>query len=116
MDIGIPSSSMVRLGGKSTDRTKPLTIREQGGSKLSPAQWDRINKAQVRLEEHESKLQNAFVHFFANTSKQQIIDYLEFAAEDLPFSEAFCVPVASNGETTVGKKGKAVSKFYLLDR
>lgn len=116
MDIGIPSSSMVRLGGKSTDRTKPLTIREQGGSKLSPAQWDRINKAQVRLEEHEEKLQNAFTHFSANTSKQQIIDYLEFAKEDLAFSEAFCVPVESEGETTVGKKGKAVSKFYLLDR
>ena len=26
MDIGIPSSAMVRLGGKSTDRTKPLII------------------------------------------------------------------------------------------
>jgi hypothetical protein len=94
----------------------PSRFVNPGGSKLSPAQWDRINKAQVRLEEHESKLQNAFVHFFANTSKQQIIDYLEFAEEDLPFSEAFCVPVASDGETTVGQKGKAVSKFYLLDR
>ncbi|KFZ16933.1 hypothetical protein V502_04820, partial [Pseudogymnoascus sp. VKM F-4520 (FW-2644)] len=113
MDIGIPSSSMVRLGGKSTDRTKPLTIREQGGSKLSPA---RINKAQDRLEEHKKKLQNAFRHFSANTSKQQIIDYLEFVEEDLPFFEGFCVPVGREGETTVGKKGKAVSKFYLLDR
>jgi hypothetical protein len=116
MDIDIPLSSMVRLGGKCTDRTKPLTIREQGGSKLSPAQWDRINKARVRLEEHEKKLHNAFTHYSSNTSKQQIIDYLEFADEDLPFSEAFCVPVNSGGETTVGKKGKAVSKFYLLDR
>ena len=116
MDIGIPSSSMVRLGGKSTDRTKPLTIREQTGSRLSPAQWGRIDKAKLRLDEHEKKLQNAFTHFSANTSKQQIIDYLEFADEHLPFSEVFTVPVESEGETTVGKKGKAVSKFYLLDR
>lgn len=69
MEIGIPSSSMVRLGGKSTVRTKPLTIREQAGSKLSPAQWDRINKAQVRLEEPEKKLQNASKQVSASTSK-----------------------------------------------
>jgi len=116
MDIGIPMSSMVRLGGKSTDRTKPLTIREQGGSKLGSAQWARVDKAKVRLEEHEKKLRNAFQRFSSNTSKQEILDFLEFADEDLPFSEAFGVPIDSEGETTVGKKGKAVSKFYLLDR
>jgi hypothetical protein len=116
MDIGIPSSSMIRLGGKSTDKTKPLTIREQAASKTSPNTWSQINKLELRLEENGKKLRNAFTHFSANTSKQQIIDYLEFAEEDLPFSEAFYMPEESEGETTVGKKGKAVSKFYLLDR
>lgn len=116
MDIGIASSSMIRLGGKSTDRTKPLTIREQGGSKLDPSQWDQIYKAQVRLEEHEKKLRHAFSQFSTNTTKQSILDYLVFADEDLPFSEAFSVPTNSNGEVVVGKKGRAVSQFYLLDR
>jgi hypothetical protein len=78
---------MVRLGGKCTDRTKPLTIREQGGSKLSPSQWAKINKLEIQLQEHEKKLREAFSRFFANTSKQQIMDYLEFADEDLPFFE-----------------------------
>lgn len=116
MDIGIASSSMIRLGGKSSDRTKPLTLREQAGSKLSPDQWDRINKAQVRLEEHEKNLRHAFAQYKANTSKQSLLDYLEFADEDLPFSEAFTVPTDYDGEIVVGKKGRAVSQFYLLDR
>lgn len=29
MDIGIPQTSMVRLGGKSTARTEPLTLRDR---------------------------------------------------------------------------------------
>jgi hypothetical protein len=39
MDIGIPSSDIVRLGGKSTDRTKALMIRKQTGAKLNQSQW-----------------------------------------------------------------------------
>lgn len=116
MDIGIPSSDMVRLGGKCTDRTKPLTVREQGGSKLSPSQWDKINKLEIQLEEHEKKLREAFARFSANTSKQQIMEYLEFADEDLPFFEIFSVPTENEGITRVGRRGKAVGKFYLLDR
>lgn len=116
MDIGIASSSMIRLGGKSTDRTKPLTIREQAGSKLTPSQWDQINKAQVRLEENGRKLRNAFAQYKANTTKESILDFLEFSDEELPFSDAFSVPTNNDGEVVVGKKGRAVSKFYLLDR
>jgi superfamily I DNA and/or RNA helicase len=44
------------------------------------------------------------------------MDYLEFADEDLPFSETFSVPIESEGITRVGRRGKAVGKFYLLDR
>lgn len=116
MDIGIPLESMIRLGGKSTTRTKPLMIREQAPSKTSQIQRTQINNIERRLENSGKMLRNAFACFSANTSKQQIIDYLEFAEEDLSFFDAFCVPEEDEGETIVGKKGKAVSKFYLLDR
>ncbi|TAQ88242.1 hypothetical protein B7494_g3417 [Chlorociboria aeruginascens] len=117
IDIGIPTSSLIRLGSKSTDKTKLLTLREQGSSKLNPSQWDQINKLEQKLQQHETRLKDAFMRYRANIQKGQLIDYLEFAPDNLPFFEAFSVPVeGSDGMTRVGKKGKAVNQYYLLDR
>lgn len=118
MDIGIPSSAMVRLGGKSTDRTKPLMIREQADVKLDATQWAQINRLKQKLQKHETRLQDAFMRFqAANLQKRQLMEFLEFSSEDLPFFDAFTVPKdAEDGMTRVGKKGKAIGPFYLLDR
>lgn len=118
MDIGIPSSAMVRLGGKSTDRTKPLMIREQAGGKLDQTQWARIDKLKQRLQKHETRLKDAFKRFrAANVQKIQLMEFLEFLSEDLPFFDAFTVPKEQeDGMIRVGKKGKPMSPFYLLDR
>ena len=118
MDIGIPSSDMVRLGGKSTVRTKPIMIREQGRVKLDPNQWGQIDKLKQRLLKHETRLQDAFKRFHSvNIQKKHLMEYLEFLSEDLPFFDAFTVPEdGTDGMTLVGKKGKAMSPFYLLDR
>jgi hypothetical protein len=118
LDIGIAPSDIIRLGGKSTPRTKPLTIREQGNSKLTSSQWDQVNKLEARLAKNGDRLGKAFQRYFSNISKAQIMDYLEFASEDMPFLQAFSVPdeIDSGGMTRVGKGGKAVGEFYLLDR
>ena len=118
MDIGIPSSAMVRLGGKSTDRTKPLMIWELAGVKLDQTQRAWINKLKQRLQKHETRLQDAFKRFWvANVQKIHLMEFLEFLSEDLPFFDAFTVPKdGEDGMTRVGKKGKAMSPFYLLDR
>lgn len=118
LSIGIPSSAMVRLGGKSTDRTKPLMIREQAGGKLDQTQWSRIDKIKERLEKHERRLQDAFDRFRAtNLQRIHLMQFLEFCSEDLPFFDAFTVPTdGEDGMTRVGKKGKAMDPFYLLDR
>lgn len=118
MDIGIPSSAMVRLGGKSTTRTKPLMIREQAGVKLDQTQWAQIDKLKQRLQKHESRLQDAFKRYrAANTQKIHLMEFLEFLSEGLPFFDAFTVPKdREDGMTRVGKNGKAMSPFYLLDR
>lgn len=118
MDIGIPSSAMVRLGGKSTDRTKPLMIREQANVRLNQTQWARIDKLKQRLQKHETRLQDAFKRFqTANVQKTHLMEYLEFLSDDLPFFDTFTVPRdGEDGMTRVGKKGKAMSPFYLLDR
>ena len=118
MDIGIPSTAMVRLGGKSTDRTKPLMIREQTSGKLDHTQWARIDNIKDELEEHETRLHEAFDRFLAvNLQKTHLMEYLEFLSEDLPFFDAFTVPKnEENGMTRVGRRGKAMDAFYLLDR
>jgi hypothetical protein len=118
MDIGIPSSAMVRLGGKSTDRTKPLMIREQTSIKLNQTQWAQIDKLKQRLQKHETRLRDVFKRFqTANVQKNHLMEYLEFLSEDLPFFEAFAVPEdPEDGMTRVGKRGKKMSPFYLLDR
>lgn len=118
MDIGIPKEAMVRLGGKSTDRTKPLMIRELPGTKLDVNQWRRIDKLKEKLVLHEEKLRETFSRFrAANLQVSQLMDFLEFSSEDLPFFDAFTVPKdKEDGMTRVGKRGKAMGPDYLFDR
>lgn len=118
MDIGIPSSAMVRLGGKSTERTKPLMIREQAGAKFGATQRTEIDKLKVKLLLDEARLRDAFQRFQAvNLQKKQLMEFLEFSSEELPFFDAFTVPnQREDGMTRVGKRGKAMAPEYLLDR
>lgn len=118
MDIGIPKTAMVRLGGKSTERTKPLMIRVQTSIKLDSNQWKRIDKLKEKLVLYEKKLRDTFSRFLAaNLQVSQLIDFLEFCSEDLPFFDAFTVPKdKEDGMTRVGKKGKAMGPDYLFNR
>lgn len=118
MDIGIPSSDMVRLGGKSSDRTKPLMVREQKGVNLNQDQWSQINNLKQRLQKHEARFQDVFTRFrTANVQKNHLMEYLEFLSDDLPFFDTFTIPEdGADGMTRVGKRGKKMSPFYLLDR
>jgi hypothetical protein len=118
MDIGIPLSDMVRLGGKSTDRTKPLMVREQQSVKLTPNHWTRIDKLKQRLQNHETRIRDVFKRFQnSNIQKSQLMEHLEFLSEDLPFFEAFTIPNdGEDGMVRVGRRGKEMSPFYLLDR
>lgn len=115
MKIGIPSANMVRLGGKSTDRTKPLMLREQNSVKLTAAQWTQIDKLKQKLQEHEERLRNTFARYYStNVQKRHVMEYLEF--EESTFFDAFTVPTENDGMTRVGKNNKNVDQFYLLDR
>ena len=115
MNIGIPSGNMIRLGGKSTDRTKPLMLREQNTIKLTATHWAQIDKLKQKLQEHEKVLRDTFTRYQStNVQKQHLMDYLDF--EEPSFYDAFTVPTDNDGMTRVGKKNKAVDQFYLLDR
>lgn len=119
LDIGIPESSMVRLGGKSTDRTKSLSLhniqRSSPGSKLTRADWTEITS----LEQKVSKLDQALVNCArtynsSDPTHAAIMEHLEFHDTDDRFFYAFKLPSSNNGEVIVRRGGKALDAFYLF--
>ncbi|CZR61308.1 related to stage V sporulation protein K [Phialocephala subalpina] len=116
--VGIPPSDMIRLGAQGTDQTRPLRLRDQPPGKLKQTQWAEISRLKLKLGEHEKRLTDAFsMYHSANITKKQIMEYLEFAAEALPFFETFIVPDESEEDMRrVGRRGKNVDCYYLLDR
>ncbi|PGH26481.1 hypothetical protein AJ80_01795 [Polytolypa hystricis UAMH7299] len=118
MDIGIPDTSMVRLGSKSTSRTKKLGLFEQqvGFTGSDAVSWRFIDTKKQALAELEHELKahaKKFSH--ARVTNDDILEYLEFSDESA-FFDAFQVPEEKSGMQRVGKKGKAVNKYYLLER
>ena len=118
MDIGIPESEMVRIGGKSTLRTAPLSLQTLGKSgpyRLTKADWREIEALRKRRDALSAALEGAFANFKSfNPIFKDIMEHLQF---DYPeFAEAFYVPTTEDGAMVVGKKGKPAESFYLLRR
>lgn len=118
LDIGIPASDMLRLGGKSTPRTKPLSLFDQSRSNsTSRVSWDLIETLRTETNTLAEQLEESFTSYLsANIRTAEVMEYLEFLSDGPPFYEAFAVPRGSDGMVRVGKRGKAVNEFYLLDR
>jgi len=116
IDIGIPDESMVRLGSKSADRTKRLSLAEQSsGAKASQYSWAFVNEKREELKDLEQRLNSKVTNFKAAITKQQLMEYLEFS-DDADFHEAFLLPEQEDGMQVVGKGGKRIHDHYLLDQ
>jgi len=114
LDIGIPESSMVRLGGKSTSKTEGLILRNQQAGKHS-FDWESIDNIKTTLERLSSTLSQSFGQLMTHgISEKDVLEYLEF--EDPEHYEAFMVPESGDGMQVVGSGGKAAKKAYLLER
>jgi len=120
LKVGIPADSIVRLGSaaKSSTATQPLLLSaQQSNFKLTKTDWDVINLRQSEASEQADRLRHAFSNYQAKAvSKSDLLDYLEFESETPEFYEAFMLPDDTDGMVKVGKKGKAIDKFYLMDR
>ncbi|KAF9264160.1 P-loop containing nucleoside triphosphate hydrolase protein [Marasmius fiardii PR-910] len=118
MDIGIPQDSIVRLGGKSTSRTAPLslnTLAKNSNFRLDRYNWARIDALKSDAEEHIKTLGVAFSDYMdSSVALQTILDYLEFEEPEIYYS--FCVPRGEDGMTQVGRNGKHIPETYLFDR
>jgi hypothetical protein len=119
MDIGIPQTSMVRLGGKSTQRTEPFAIhnlqKQKTGSKRTRVDWIIIDDLKSSAEHYCKRLVQDFEAYKRpKLSYEDLLTHLEF--DEPEYFEAFTVPPADEGMIIVGNKGRAVNKHYLLDR
>lgn len=118
LDIGIPASDMVRLGGKSTPRTKCMALYDQSSTfRQSSSSWKIIEQLKSKTNEMANSLHTAFSQYkSANIRSAQLLEYLEFHPEYADFLEAFTVPKAEDGSVLVGQRGRAVNDSYLIDR
>jgi hypothetical protein len=117
LSIGIPASSMVRLGQKYNDITKALTIPEQSHTyRMSSQTYKMIQEEKTVSESYHDALikkVSQFRHF--NPTYKLLLEYLEFS-EDSEFYDAFLIPKGEDGMSKVNKRGKAANEFYLLER
>ena len=118
MDIGIPESDMVRIGGKSTTRTAPLslqTLTRSSGARMTKVDWREIDALRFRQTTLSGALTTAYIAYKQSNPKYEtIMEHLRFEHPD--YSAAFTVPVSSDNSTVVGRGGRAVDPYYLLNR
>ncbi|KAH8689078.1 P-loop containing nucleoside triphosphate hydrolase protein [Talaromyces proteolyticus] len=115
MDIGIPRESMVRLGSKSTSRTKMLGLFEQS-TQNSQISGLYVSERRQKLDEMSTILQETSKSFLnKHVIKRDILEYIEFS-NDSDFYDAFTLPDNESDFTPVGSDGKAIDKYYLLDQ
>jgi AAA domain len=120
LDLGIPTSDIVRLGNakKATQRTSPLSLWESGSRhKFMANQVWLLNKAREAIKDAATSLVAAFTRFQqTNLSKADVLEHLEFRSEGPQFYAAFEVPTEEGEMTRVGASGRKVDGFYLFDR
>lgn len=116
--MDIPARHMLRVGGKSTARTKPLALYEQSSTFRQPKEsWKILDQLKRQLELLAQRLLEAFSRYRdASIRRTDLMEYLEFLPEGAPFFEAFTLPRTEDGMSRIGKRSKTVNEYYLLDR
>jgi len=116
--MGISPESMIRLGSKSTSRTKCLTVYEQsGGKKLNQATWSVIDQLKSDASVCESDLKRIIESFRDKAgNRNEILNFLEFSDEDYQFYRAFELPKQVDGMVLVDRSGRPISKYYLFEQ
>ncbi|KAG0697519.1 P-loop containing nucleoside triphosphate hydrolase protein [Suillus ampliporus] len=118
MKIGIPDTSMVRLGSRANAQVAHLGIAGQKKERFvrSKADWAIVENLKGASRFHCKTLEGAMNRFIASKiGFKDVLTYIEF--DDTEYFDAFCVPeFDESGMTRVGKDGKAVSSEELISR
>ncbi len=110
---------MVRLGSdkKATDRTKPMALSAQKGTAgLGRDHYQFMDNARNTASEEAGYLHDHVSKYLKTALAKELMEHIEFDFENPRFHDAFVLPENIDGMTTVGKRGKAVDKYYLLNR
>lgn len=115
INIGIPKSEIVRIGGKSNQATAELSLQSLGkssGYRMSRYDWDGVETLREERNHLTRSLQRAY-----NAATARYQDIMQYIAIHYPeYAAAFRVPESTDGTQIVGKGGKAIGRNYLLDR
>lgn len=115
LDIGIPESSMVRLGARSTPRTKHLGLFEQSIGTSVTDSWSFVLKKREDLNQAAEELESCSLEFNGdNITTYDILEYLEFSGKSALF-DAFTIPDQHDGMVQVGRHGRKIDRYYLWD-
>ena len=118
--VNIPADKIVRLGSnaKSSLTTRGLMFSaQQINFKPGKDHWEILSKRKAELAQEGDRLQESFVEYRQiAVSKADLMEYLEFNSEDPTFFDAFQLPKEENGMVRVGRNGRPINQYYLLDR
>ncbi|KAF9223028.1 P-loop containing nucleoside triphosphate hydrolase protein [Gyrodon lividus] len=117
LKIGIPDTSIVRLGGRPNSAVANLSLRSQTKDKYvrSKAEWAVIDNLKSRAEFLHERLETSFETFLAShKSFEDMLTHIEF--EDSDYFDAFQVPESTDGMTPVGQGGGAIDSTYLISQ
>ncbi|KAF8553255.1 P-loop containing nucleoside triphosphate hydrolase protein [Imleria badia] len=119
LKIGIPESSIARLGGGGNSVVSHLSLKNLTKEKYirSNAEWSIIDTLKARAEFLRGRLETTFGGFLASgIPLEDMLTYLEF--EDSEYFDAFEVPEStdSDGMIRVGKNGDPIDATYLISQ
>ncbi|QIX01542.1 hypothetical protein AMS68_007059 [Peltaster fructicola] len=119
LDMGVTEDQALRLGSKSTARTKPMTLYEQSRERilLPQSEYKLCKSYEAEADDAANKAWHGGMQFSRwRQSNEDILASLEFTEQDEHFFNAFSVPEDHDGMTVVGARGNAIGPTYLLDR
>ena len=111
MGVGISEDEVVRIGGKSTPRTAPLSLQVLGrevGYKLTKWDWREIDELRTKRAIFIQVLQRAY--HACKVGYKEIMQYLEDQHQE--YASAFSVPEFKDG--TTNGKAPPLNPYYLL--
>ncbi|KAF7312269.1 hypothetical protein MIND_00239900 [Mycena indigotica] len=113
LGMGVPDDKVVRLGGKSTARTEGLSLhRQSGGTRFTRADHQNIDRTRQDAINLYRRLERTHADFLKRFV--DILAYLEFEEPD--FFDALTIPKSEDGMSQVGKSGKKLQPWYLVNR
>ena len=112
---------MLRLGSKSSPRTKSLGLYEQSGGfryQSSAESRNLWNKYSTMADDLSAEVQSTASAFQKTViSNKSLLEYLRFSEEDSDYFCAFTTPESDDDDmVAVDENGKAVGLSYLIDR